>query len=46
MSYIFIGLFLIISNLFFNIVIKLQEYYRTRLILEIFPSNMNLKLIN
>ena len=43
MSYNFIGLFLIITNLFCNIIIKLKENYVTPLLGQnIFGSQMNM----
>ena len=43
MNYNFIGLFLIFSNFFCNIIIKLQEYYITSLLGQnIFASQMNI----
>ena len=43
MRYKFVGLFLIITNFFHNIVIKLQEYYVISLLGQnIFASQMNM----
>ena len=43
MNYNFVGLFLIVANFFYNIIIKLQEYYVTSLLGQnIFALQMNM----